>query len=297
MKELIKDLNIFNNKKVKNNSVYLFKILLTAVIVYFVSLLVAEGLIIGGSFLFGYDATDNQLPQNIVLLCSFYGYIVTILFFILFTKKINKDKLDKIGLDKNFKPFFKGLLIGIIILVVIMAILILTGAVKYNGINNVNWLFIVLYFFAYLIQASMEELVTRGYLLHRLKERIPLETAIALSIIFFTVSHLSKLFEEGMLLGIFGVANLLLISLIWTYTTLKDKNIYAAIGFHFIWDFTLFSVIGLNLSGIDVTNSIFSFDVVNTFITGGGYGIEASFITTIISLIVFLFVKKNVKLK
>ena len=71
----------------------------------------------------------------------------------------------------------------------------------------------------------MEELVTRGYLLHRLKERLPIETAIALSIIFFTAGHLSKLFEEGMLLGIFGVANLLLISLIWTYTTLKDKNI------------------------------------------------------------------------
>ena len=49
---------------------------------------------------------------------------------------ISKDKLDKIGLDKNIKPFLKGLLIGIVSLSLIMIILLICGAVKFDGINN-----------------------------------------------------------------------------------------------------------------------------------------------------------------
>lgn len=295
---ILKEINPFSNKKVENKGLYLIKIFLTAFVLYFTSIIVGEALIIGGSFLFGYNATDNQMPYDTMLLCSFYGYIITILFFIVFTKKVNKDKLDKIGLDKNIKPFLKGLLIGIVSLSLIMIILLICGAVKFDGINNnINWLFFILYLFGYLIQGSMEEIITRGYLLHRLKERLPIETAIFMSIIFFTVNHLSKLFEEGMLIGIIGVANLLLISLIWIITTLKDKNIYSAIGFHFIWNFVLFSIIGLNLSGLETTNSIFKFTVVNSFLTGSSYGVESSIITTIILSIILLITKRNLKFK
>ena len=77
----------------------------------------------------------------------------------------------------------------------------------------------------------------------------------------------------------------------------KEKNIYSAIGFHFIWNFALFNVIGLNLSGIEITNSIFKFNVENMFLTGGNYGIESSILTTIVLSIMFLVIKKHNKLK
>lgn len=295
---ILKEINPFGNKKTVNKGLYLIKIFLTAFLLYFTSMLVGEVLIIGGSYLFGYNATNNQMPYDIMLLCSFYGYIITILFFILFTKKVNKDKLDKIGLDKNIKTFFKGLLLETISLSFIMIFLIICGAVKFNGINNnINWLFFILYLFGYLIQSTMEEIITRGYLLHRLKERLPIETAIFMCIIFFTASHLSKLFDEGMLIGIIGVINLLLISMIWVITTLKDKNIYSAIGFHFIWNFILFNVIGLNLSGLETTGSVFKFAAVNSFLTGSSYGIESSIITTTVLAIILLITKRNLKIK
>ena len=237
------------------------------------------------------------MPFDIMLLCSYYGYLITILFFIIYTKKINKVKLDKIGLNKNIKTFFKGSLMGLIALSFIIVPLIMCGAVKFNGINtNINWLFLILYFFGYLIQSTMEEVVCRGYLLHRLKEKIP-NGAILISILFFLIGHLSKLFDEGFIIGIIGIANLLLISMIWITTTLKDKNIYSAIGFHFIWNFALFNIIGLNLSGLEITNSIFKFNAENIFLTGGNYGIESSVITTIVLSIMLLVIKRQSKLK
>ena len=225
-------------------------------------------------------------------------FLWLILFFILFSKKINKIKLDKIGIDKNLKTFFKGLLIGILSLSLIIIPLAIFGAVKFNGLNNsMNWLLFILYLFGYLIQSAMEEIICRGYILHKLKERIPLVLAIFISILFFSVGHIAKLFDAGILIGIIGIANLFLISMIWITTTLKDKNIYSAIGFHFIWNFALFSIIGLNLSGIEATNSILKFSDVNSFFTGSSYGIESSIITTIILSVVLLITKRNLKLK
>ena len=69
----IKTLNPFSNKEVDNKILYSLKILLSSVLVYFVSLFIGEVFIIGGSYLFGYNATDKQLPYDIMLLCSFYG--------------------------------------------------------------------------------------------------------------------------------------------------------------------------------------------------------------------------------
>ena len=295
---IIKSINPFSNKNTDNKILYTIKILLTAGILYFASLLIGEALIIGGSYLFGYNATDNQLPYDIMLLCSFYGYIITILTFIIFVKKRNKDKLSNIGLDKNFKTFFIGILLGIVTLALIIILLILCGAIKYIGINNsVNWLFFGLYFGGYLIQSFMEELICRGFILHRLKDRILVIVAIIISILFFSVGHFSKMFAEGTLIGIIGIVNLILISLIFVMLTLENKNIYGATGFHFIWNFALFSIIGLNLSGLETTNSIFKMEAVNKFLTGYSYGIESSIVCTIILSIVLISILLILKYK
>lgn len=295
---IIKDLNPFSNKKVDNKIIYTLKILLSVFIVYFASLVVAEGIIIGGSYLFGYNATDKQMPYDIMLLCTFYGYLITIFLFILFTKKINKIELNKIGLDKNIKTFIKGIIIGILSLLLIIIPLLMIGAIKFYGINNnINWLFFALYLFGYLIQSFMEELICRGYLLHRLKERIPFVLAVTISVLFFSIGHFDKMFDNGILIGIIGITNLFLISLLFALITLKNNNIYGATGFHFVWNFALFNIIGLNLSGLEITNSIFNMEAVNKFLTGYSYGIESSIISTIVLIIVLLYAKKNISIK
>ena len=43
----------------------------------------------------------------------------------------------------------------------------------------------------------MEELICRGFILHRLSDKLPLIIATIISILFFSIAHFSKMFEEG----------------------------------------------------------------------------------------------------
>lgn len=287
---IIKSINPFSGKDTDNKVLYTAKILLTTQVIYFVTLILAETIIIGISFLFGYNATDNQVPQNIILPISFFGYIITIMAFLLYTKKINKSDIDRIGLDKNLKTYIKGLVIGIITFLLVIIPLFFCGAVKFNGVNNnINWLFVIIFFFAYLIQSTLEEVICRGFIFHRLKEKIPMIFAIAINVGFFLIGHCSKMFDDGIVIGIIGITNAILIGIIFSILTLKDKNIYSAIGFHHIWNFSLYSIIGFNLSGNENTNAIFEMSPVNTFLTGRSFGIESSLVCTIIYLIILGF--------
>ena len=296
---IIKSINPFSGKDTDNKILYTIKILLTTQVIYFLTLIVAEAIIIGISYLFGYNATDKQMPQNITLIISFFGYIIPLMVFILYTKKINKSNADRIGLNKNFKPYIKGILIGIITLIITIVPLILCGAVKFEGVNsNINWLFIVLFFFAYLTQSAMEEVICRGFIFYRLKEKLSSIFAITINIGFFLIGHWSKMFDDGTLIGIIGVTNAILIGLIFTVLTMQDKNIYSAIGFHHIWNFGLFCIIGLNVSGNEVTNSIFNITQIDSFLTGASYGIESSIICTIVYsfvLTILLIIKRRTK--
>ena len=301
MKKMVKrffsGINPFSRKEEENRILYSMRIILSAYLIYIVGLLVGEALIIFGSMPFGYNATDRQLPQDILLICSFFGYAIVILAFALFAIKVNKISLRRIGLDSKVWKIFKGWLYGVITLLIILAILLVFGFLRFDGINqNVNWPIFILFFFAFLVQSGLEEVVCRGYIFHRLSEKISVNISTVISILFFSVFHFSKLFGEGFIIGIIGVLNLILISVLFLVLTWYDKNIYSAIGFHWIWNFMLYNVIGLNLSGIEVTDSLFKFSVVNEFLTGAGYGIESSIITTFVCgtiLMVIILVEKG----
>ena len=166
-----------------------------------------------------------------------------------------------------------------------MVAIVLTGNIKYHGIfENVDIIMILLLFGGFIIQGATEEILCRGIVLHTLKEKTSIGIAIAVSTILFIIPHWSSLFAGDVIYGVIGVANLVLISVIFSLLTIDFKSIWAACGLHSFWNAILYSVLGLNLSGKDEkVASIFNMQSVGKSIWNGGeYGIEASIITTII---------------
>ena len=100
----------------------------------------------------------------------------------------------------------------------------------------------------------------------------------------FVLPHWSSLFAGETIYGVIGVANLVLISIIFSLLTICFKSIWAACGLHSFWNAILYSILGLNLSGNDETvTAIFKMQSVGENIWNGGvYGIEASIITTVV---------------
>ena len=286
MKQLLKNISPFNNRTEMPTSVFIIKKILAFWLCYIAGLFIAEGAVIilhfalGKNMLVG-DVFDGQT----IALITYYGYIIIAAVAVLYWKLIEKKPLSEMGLTKRFGNYFIGVLIGIFLLAVSVAFIVLTGNIEFQGVfKNANIPIIFLLFGGFVIQGATEEFLCRGIVLQTLKEKTSLPIAIAVSTIMFIIPHWSSLFAGEMIYGVIGVANLVLISIIFSLLTICFKSIWAACGLHSFWNAILYSILGLNLSGNDETvTAIFKMQSVGENIWNGGvYGIEASIITTVV---------------
>lgn len=286
MKQLLKNISPFNNRTEMPTALFVIKKFLAFWVCYIAGLFIAEGIVIllhfacGKNMLVG-DVFDAQT----ITLITYYGYIVISGVALLYWKLIEKKPLSEMGLTKRFGNYFIGAVVGVILLVLSVAAIVLTGNMEYHGaFENVDVLMILLLFGGFIIQGATEEILCRGIVLHALKEKTSVWIAIAVSTVLFIIPHWSSLFDGGTVYGVIGVANLVLISIIFSLLTVRFKSIWAACGLHSFWNAILYSVLGLNLSGKDETViAIFDMQSVGKNIWNGGeYGIEASIITAVV---------------
>ena len=286
MKQLLKNISPFNNRTEMPTAVFIIKKILAFWLCYIAGLFIAEGAVIilhfalGKNMLVG-DVFDGQT----IALITYYGYIIIAAVAVLYWKLIEKKPLSEMGLTKRFGNYFIGVLIGIFLLTVSVAFIVLTGNIEIQGVfKNANIPIIFLLFGGFVIQGATEEFLCRGIVLQTLKEKTSLPIAIAVSTVMFIIPHWSSLFAGEMIYGVIGVANLVLISIIFSLLTIRFKSIWAACGLHSFWNAILYSVFGLNLSGNDETvTAVFNMQSVGKNIWNGGeYGVEASIITTIV---------------
>ena len=286
MKQLLKNISPFNNRTEMPTAFFVIKKFLAFWVCYIAGLFIAEGIVIllhfacGKNMLVG-DVFDAQT----ITLITYYGYIVISGVALLYWKLIEKKPLSEMGLTKRFGNYFIGAVVGVILLVLSVAAIVLTGNMEYHGVfENVDILMILLLFGGFIIQGATEEILCRGIVLHALKEKTSVWIAIAVSTVLFIIPHWSSLFDGGTVYGVIGVANLVLISIIFSLLTVRFKSIWAACGLHSFWNAILYSVLGLNLSGKDETvTAVFDMQSVGKNIWNGGeYGIEASIITAVV---------------
>ncbi len=286
MKQFLKNILPFNNRMEMPTALFVIKKILAFWLCYIAGLFVGEGVIIllhfacGKNMLVG-DVFDAQT----ITVITYYGYIVMFGIALLYWKLIEKKPLSEMGLTKRFGNYFIGIIAGIVLLAVSVFAIVLTGSIEYHGLfGNVDVLMILLLIGGFIVQGATEEILCRGIVLHTLKEKTPIWFAIAVSTILFIIPHWSSLFEGGITYGVIGVANLVLISIIFSLLTIRFKSIWAACGLHSFWNAILYCILGLNLSGNDETvTAIFNMQSVGKNIWNGGvYGIEASLITTVV---------------
>lgn len=286
MKQFLKNISPLNNRSQMPMALFVIKKILAFWLCYIAGLFLAEFVVILLHFPFGKNMlVGDVFDAKTITLLTYYGYIVIAGVTLIYWKHIEKKPLSEMGLTKHFGNYFIGAFIGIVLLAISVAVIILTGNIKYNGIfTNVDIPLILLLLGGFIIQGATEEFLCRGIVLHTLKEKTPTWFAIMVSTILFIIPHWSSLFEDGTTYGMIGVANLILISIIFSLLTIRFKSIWVACGLHSFWNAILYSVLGLNLSGKDETvTAVFHMESIGKNIWNGGeYGIEASIITSVI---------------
>ena len=299
--EFIKNISPLNNRTNMPKILYIIKAVL---LFYFCKLsgeLIGEGIVMLIHFACGKNPLQGEMFDVITItLMTYFGYSIMLVIIMIIWKLFQKKTLAELGVTKQVGHYLIGMAVGAVLVVVSALAVVLTGSIDYAGMfPDADIPLVALFFFAFIFQGAFEEFLCRGVVLQLLRKKTSLPVAVAVSTALFIAPHISKMINDRSLIMVFAMINTALISLIFSFLTIRFNNIWAACGMHTVWNFILYNVMGLNLSGNDgMTVAVFDMRSVGTGILNGGeYGIEASAVTTVVlslALIVcFIFSRKR----
>ena len=292
----------FNNRMEMSGTEYVIKKILAFVLIFFVAGVLGEAVVIGLYTGMGYDPLHGIMPEGqIAGLIPYYGYILFSVIAVLYCLLIEKRSMQDIGLTKRGTDYLIGTLIAVAMLALVVLLCLVTGSVSFLGINRgVSMKGLLLWGAAFIIQGSEEEILCRGFLMNTLKKKIPLLSAVFISSTAFVVPHLimTTILDSGLVYALIGIANLYLISVLFSIIVLWRGNIWVSCGLHAAWNFVLNIILGLTVSGNEAKmDGLFLIGINKlNIINGSEYGFEAGIATTVITIIticVILYIWKG----
>ncbi len=241
----------------------------------------------------------SDMPEWIMIVMLFAEILLTLIV-MLYCKVFERRKLSTLGFVKKgmVKQYIAGLVAGAAAFSAVYIICVVTGSVKCEGISqNIMPLYIIGYFLGYLLQGMAEEVLCRGYLMVSLSRRYHVTLAVAASSLFFAFLHSGN---NG--LSPLAYINLFLFGVLASLLLLDFGNIWIAGAFHSVWNFAQGNIYGVQVSGMDVSNSILSTSYTDgmEIINGGSFGMEGGlavsfvFIAGIVLLSYHLYKKGNI---
>lgn len=141
--------------------------------------------------------------------------------------------------------------------------------------------------FAFILVAYAEELLNRGFIMAVLRRcRNHIFVLIFLPSVIFGAIHLGN--PSVTLLSVF---NIIIVGILFSYMFIKSGNIWMCIGYHFTWNVFQGIIYGMPVSGLSIPGIITTHFTRDNILNGGGFGIEGGILTTLVTLLSFLFVR------
>lgn len=292
-----KNISPLNNKQDISLTEFVIKKVLAFWLVFLAAMFIGEAVIVAGLMIAGYNPLQGDIPTSTFgMMLPEYGFIIYAATTILYCRKVEKRSFADLGLRVDFAGWILGSILALVLLAVIMGACCLTGSVSWVGIQQMtSTKDLVIILLAFVIQSGTEELMARAFLMNTLRKRTSVLAAVLVSATMFAIPHLPSMLDMGGVYVIVGIVNLYLVSVVFSALVLRRNNIWTAWGLHAAWNFVLYGVLGLPLSGgAESEVGIFQF-VTNgeSILNGGGYGVEASIITTaVLAVTAVIFMKK-----
>jgi membrane protease YdiL (CAAX protease family) len=185
------------------------------------------------------------------------------------------------------RDFTLGLIIGIIWLMVSLVILWLFGWLtpQVTGQLDTSTLFIAA--LAMLLNTVVQEVLARSYIFQTIQAQSNATWAIIVTSIIFVLYHAAGL--QGNWLP---AINVFCAGVLFGVAYYRTGNLWLPIAIHFAWNLLLGPILGLSVSGQDLSNKwhIFTLQGPPLF-TGGVFGVEGSVVVSLSTIlgIFFLF--------
>ena len=233
-------------------------------------------------------------------LFNLYANSIPIILIIIYCKFVEKRTLPSLGITKKRFPinYLIGVLIGLAMISSTFLINFLLGSISVSiNPNSINWTFIILSLFGYIIQGFNEEILCRGFLMNAIASKKGPLVGILLNSFFFGALHLLNPNVTFL-----SFINISLVGIIFSLIFYKTNNLWIVGAMHSIWNFLLGPILGVEVSGLSTFSSVFKTISIEgkALINGGSFGFEGGLVATIvltISLIITLAIinKTNIE--
>lgn len=182
------------------------------------------------------------------------------------------------------KNALTGLLISIFAISIFFILkIILADSLVSTGLGSKKIIEIII--FQLTISVS-EEIYFRGHLFQALREKFSDSTAIISIAVLFTILH-----STNPNINLHAITNIFLAGILLGLMVNITGTLWASVSFHFGWNILLTLFLDSQLSGFQ-TYGIYHFEmkdsILNNILFGGSFGIEESWLTTIILLVLII---------
>lgn len=224
---------------------------------------------------------EALMQKPVVLLVSLFTTAGVIIIVLLYCRLLEKRSFSSLGLSRGgLRSLPAGALFALLMLGAALGFSALFGGVRFGGLAlDKNAWMIPLYLLGFLVQGFSEEILLRGYFMTSLSRSLPLGFSMIISSFAFTTLHIGNP-GFNLLAGI----NLFLFGILMSLYMVRTGNLWGAGALHAIWNFAVGAVVGLPVSGLNLSASLLSF-VSNeelAVISGGAFGPEGGLAVTFV---------------
>lgn len=203
-------------------------------------------------------------------------------------KCLMKHPLKKLGIQCS-KPGTKdgiaGILLGAVNCSIIFFLVITVGGGHVTSLTPNFSLLTFWWIFTFVLVALGEEIMNRGFFMAVLRRCRNLYFIMLVPSVIFGLIHLMNPDVT-----FFSVFNIILVGILFSYMFIKSGNIWMCIGYHFSWNTVQGVLYGMPVSGLSIPGIFHTEFTSSNLLNGGLFGIEGGIITTIMTLLSFLFV-------
>ncbi|SHN33808.1 CPBP family intramembrane glutamic endopeptidase [Gracilibacillus kekensis] len=216
------------------------------------------------------------------LLLTLTKCFIVIMVYRLTMKYLARRSTAEISIQRAGIETGMGLLTGALFIVVSILIIVAMGGYSLQWASSVDTsAVLIMSIEAALSAAIIEELIFRGFMFQAIQNLVGAWPALAVTSLFFGVAHIGNpgatlwsafaiSIEAGLLLGA---------AFLWR------RNLWFVIGLHFAWN-AIEDMVGIPVSGY-LTAGLYNVKVNGSaLLTGGDFGLEASIVPIIVSLLI-----------
>jgi len=248
----------------------------------------------------GFDAimSGNYESSQTDFIISLTALIIGVPLIFLVIKFLWRRNFEWMCLQFNYKKLILGLTLGLLLPLVILQVLNLMGCA------NISWssielqseeLIIILgYGCVAIFTGIVEEVVFRGMVVREFAQKYGWVIAAVIGGVLFGLPHLITMLQDISLINMLQILLAsIIVSFLFVAMYIRTHSLWFPIGFHIAWNFCLKGILGVTMSGSDAKAGFLNIELTGSpLLTGGSFGIEASFVSILVYFILaFMFFK------